>query len=148
MYKFLLLILFISALACEQNNKNTTINDNSDSTTQQKSDNDQLLEEKKTETYQIKAKFVDFNFGDAAHYIFEDESGNKFDFCRIEAQGFQFDLELPEDEVDSENQGFAANNDMKGKWFILEYYKNIEPIYVDGPDGEVLVISNVTTVEE
>ena len=84
----------------------------------------------------------------AAHYIFEDESGNKFDFCRIEAQGFQFDLELPEDEVDSENQGFGINQDLQGKWFLLEYYKNVEPLYVDGPDGEVLVISKVTPVEE
>ena len=148
MYKFLFLILCISAFACEQSNENTTGTNNSDSTALQKRNEDQATEEKKAETYQIKAKFLDFDFGDAAHYIFEDETGNKIDFCRIEAEGFQFEIVLPEEAIDSENQGFGINQDLQGKWFLLEYYKNVEPLYVDGPDGEVLVISKVTPVEE
>ena len=148
MYKFLLLILCISAFACEQSNKTNTDINNSDSTALEKRDNGQSTEEKKAETYQVKAKFLDFDFGDAAHYIFEDETGNKIDFCRIEAEGFQFEIALSEEAIDSENQGFGINQDLQGKWFLLEYYKNVEPLYVDGPDGEVLVISKVTPVEE
>jgi hypothetical protein len=108
-------------------------------------------EEKKTETPKeenkaqaTKMQFVDFSFGDAEHYIFKDEKGKEFEFGRNEDRTIDFAVELSKNETTSENQGFGANKKLLNKWFMIEYTTKKMPLYQDGPEGNVMVITKAT----
>ena len=57
------------------------------------------------ETFQIKAKFVEFMLVDASHYVFEDEEQKEWNFGGCDAPNFIFEEELSEDESNSNNSG-------------------------------------------
>ena len=95
----------------------------------------------------IKAKFVDFQLGDASHYYFTDESGKKWEFAENEDKNFDFAIELPENEITEENQGWGANKDLQGNWFIINYEYKEMPQYQDGPMATLPVIIQVKLVE-
>ena len=90
-------------------------------------------QEANVETYTVNARFVEFVLGDAEHYKFEDESGKMWDFSGCETVNFDFTRELDENEADESNQGWGSNKSLQGKWFMLTYYKNEQPQYIDGP---------------
>ena len=89
----------------------------------------------------ITAKFIAFELGDASHFLFEDESGKSWDFGGNDDKKFTFEEELPADKANTNNQGYTSNKALQGKWFIISYDIKNQPIYPDGPTGEVLVIS-------
>ena len=105
-------------------------------------------EDPKVETFSIKARFTEFHLGDAEHYLFEDESGNSWDFAGSECQKFDFARELNEKEVDESNQGWGSNIDLQGKWFKLSYVKREQPKYIDGPIVMVEIISEAVLIEK
>ncbi len=118
-------------------------------TVESKPDSKQELKpnsEVKTEngTFNITAKFLEFSLGDASHYLFEDGEGKTYDFGRCEADSYIFHRELGESEMNSDNQGFGSNKELKGKWFDITYYEEEQPLYIDGPMGTVKIISKVT----
>lgn len=91
----------------------------------------------------LHAKFVEFELGDASHFIFEDESGEIWDFGGCEGSDCDFAMGLPEEEADESNQGWGSNPDAVGKWFDLLYYETERELYIDGPVGTVYVIAVV-----
>lgn len=109
-------------------------------------------EEKKAETPKeekkgvqtAKMQFLEYAFGDAEHYYFKDEKGNEFQFGRNEDRTIDFAVELPKNEINSENQGFGANKKLLKKWFMVEYTTKRMPMYQDGPEGDVMVITKAT----
>jgi hypothetical protein len=106
--------------------------------------NDSIHEEEPT----LRAKFVEFQFGDAEHYSFEKESGEKvvFDGCNID--NFDFSTELDESEMNETNQGFGSNSELQGKWFILTYITREQPMYIDGPMGTARIINKAVLDKE
>lgn len=130
---FFLSLLFLGSLvACNQpttdNNEKTD-----DSTTHTEKE-----PEKKGKI--VKAKFIEFQLGDASHYIFEDEAGNDLDFGRNEDKQYEFSRELPESEANEENQGWGSRKELQGKWFEIRYETKQLPLYQDGPTGDVDII--------
>ncbi|MFT5834928.1 MAG: hypothetical protein ACI97N_002572 [Cognaticolwellia sp.] len=106
------------------------------------------IEASKTETFTIKATFINFHLGDAEHYLFEDELGKSWDFAGSECDNFDFTHELNEKEADESNQGWGSNKDLQGKWFELTYIKREQPQYIDGPIVTVEIISGAVLVEK
>lgn len=98
----------------------------------------------KTKT--ITAQFVDFSFGDTSHYIFQDQAGKTWDFGGNRASGIELSRELPANEANESNQGWAANKKMVSKWFKLTYEVRTMPLYQDGPMGKVQVIVDLLPV--
>lgn len=90
----------------------------------------------------LNAKFIEFELGDASHYIFEDEYGKAWDFAGCEGPNCDFAMELPAEEADETNQGWSSNSKLQGKWFNLSYYATERELYIDGPVGTVYIISS------
>ncbi len=86
------------------------------------------------------AKFVGMEFGDAAHFLFEDETGKQWDFGASMATNFTF-------EEETEDGGFGPNPELLGKTFTITYETKQEPTYVDGPVGDVMTIIKANLVE-
>lgn len=95
----------------------------------------------------VKAKFKSFEFGDAAYYEFETEAGEAITFNRIDDRSIEFHVDLPEAEINEENQGFGANKELLDKWFTITYETKQEPLYIDGPVGDVLVATKVAAAQ-
>lgn len=93
-----------------------------------------------TATITVTAKFSDFVLGDAEHYIFTDEDGRELDFAGCEAPGINFSAELPEEEINETNQGWGTNKSLQNKWFTIHYITRKQPLYQDGPEGDVNII--------
>jgi hypothetical protein len=133
LFSFVLFVMFAFG-AC--NNQEATQQQTQQGTQQAAAQTEQGAEEVKT----FKAKFVEYSFGDAEHIDFENEAGEVLSFGRCEAENVQFSVELPEAEINDTNQGIGANKALLGKTFELKYAAKQEPLYPDGPEGEVLVI--------
>lgn len=88
----------------------------------------------------LKARFANFQLGDASHFIFTDEKGNEWDFADNQDNNFKFAIELPGDKANEQNQGFASNKELVGKWFTIRYVYKLQPQYQDGPMAKVPVI--------
>ena len=99
------------------------------------------------ELIQLRAKFIEFELGDASHFIFEDEAGEMWDFGGCEAANCDFAEEVPLEQADESNQGWGSNAELQGKWFDLGYYEEERELYIDGPMGTVQVIAEVRGVE-
>ncbi|MFT6961363.1 MAG: hypothetical protein ACJAWV_001077 [Flammeovirgaceae bacterium] len=132
------LILFLSIfLFASCGSKSTTedrkiiVDEIVDETTEIVSEKDE--EVANSEKMTVKAKFVEFQFGDSEHYMFEDESGKEWHFKGNESEEFMFAMELPESEANEDNQGFGSNKDLQSKWFNITYAKREQPAYIDGP---------------
>ncbi|MFM9950973.1 MAG: hypothetical protein ACKV1O_23765 [Saprospiraceae bacterium] len=100
-----------------------------------------------TATQTVKAQFVEFTLGDASHYIFKDEKGQELDFGGCEDTNVQFGVELPENEANETNQGWGANKSLQNKWFNLSYIVRKQPLYPDGPEGDVNIIVKAEEVK-
>lgn len=98
-------------------------------------------------TSKINAKFLLFEMGDAAHFVFEDEVGNPIEFAENKSEAFEFAKGLPEKEADETNQGWTSNPDLVGHWFEIEYSEDVRPLYIDGPEGTVNIIENVQALD-
>jgi len=101
----------------------------------------------KPTTSKIKAKFLSFEMGDAAYFIFEDEAGNPIEFAENKSEAFQFAMGLPEKEANETNQGWTSNPDLVGNWFEIDYSEEIRPLYIDGPEGTVNIIQTVQALD-
>jgi hypothetical protein len=101
------------------------------------------IETKAIESNQLslRGKYLEFWLGDAEHYSFETEAGEKIEFGGCEIDNFEFYRELSESEANSDNQGWGANSKLVGKWFKLTYYEREQPLYQDGPMGMVQIIN-------
>ena len=100
-----------------------------------------------TEIVTIRAKFVEFELGDASHFIFEDETGKIWDFGGNDNTEYQFAQEVPEEEADESNQGWGSDPKLQEKWFDIGYYETEREQYIDGPIGTVFIISEVKPVD-
>jgi len=114
-------------------------------TTEKEEGNTTNTEPKKEEpaTNSLKAKFVNFSLGDAEHYYFEDEKGKSWEFGKVEGNKFTFGAELPKKEANSENQGWGPNKTLQGKWFNIKHETKKMPLFQDGPEGDVAVITSI-----
>ncbi len=121
------------------NERSTDHQDNSDTVLADDAATDEVLT--------LKAKFVDFTLGDAEHYSFEDENGKTWDFGGCEDTSVQFAEELPAEQANESNQGWAANKQLQNQWFELKYVIRQQPLYIDGPVGEVAVILEARMVQ-
>lgn len=101
-----------------------------------------------TEFFKIRARFIEFQLGDAEHYLFVDESGKSWDFSGSECKNVHFNQELSEDEADDKNQGWGSNIELQGKWFELTYIKREQPQYIDGPVITVNIIYDAVAVDK
>jgi hypothetical protein len=123
---------------------------NQSTATDKKEDSTEAKEEPKKEAEAdkgTKLKFVDFAFGDAEHYMFEDEKGKSYEFGKNEDKSIDFIAELSEKETTSENQGFGPDKKLLGKWFYIKFETKRMPQYQDGPEADVMVITSAKTVE-
>lgn len=139
--KSLLLSLFVlislTFIACGGNNENDNSNtdttrDNTTNTTSNSNTNSYAANS-------FKAAFVNFELGDAAHFIFEDENGKRWDFGESMVTNYIFEAETAD--------GFGPNPNLKNKTFMLTYEIKEQPLYVDGPIGEVKIITGAELVE-
>lgn len=102
-----------------------------------------------TSTYiTTKAKYIDFNLGDATHYSFEDEEGKSWEFNGHESTDFEFAIELDVDEINETNQGWGPNKELLNKWFELTVEKREQQLYIDGPTTTALVIVKATQIKK
>ncbi|MFT5338158.1 MAG: hypothetical protein ACI9YL_002174 [Luteibaculaceae bacterium] len=99
-------------------------------------------------SYTLKAKFIDFELGDASHYGFEDETGKMWNFAGCDSKNFEFALELDDAEGTTFNQGWGSNAELQGKWFMLTIVEVEQPEYIDGPMVMAKVIDEALLVEE
>ena len=98
-----------------------------------------------SETYQVKAKFLDFDRGDLDHYLFEDEQGKIWDFAHIANQEtFELKQALPKHLHNDFNKGWDGNDLFQEKWFLLHCQQDQQPLYDGGPVGEVAVVTEAT----
>jgi hypothetical protein len=95
----------------------------------------------------IRAKYLKFWLGDAEHYAFITEAGERISFGGCEVDNFEFYRELSDAEANSDNQGWGANSELVGKWFKLTYYEREQPLYQDGPMGMVQIINKAVLDE-
>lgn len=96
--------------------------------------------------FEIKAKFVDFEMGDVAHYLFEDEHGEIWDFTSCLEQELTFEQLLPKDKQNDFNQGWTSNKMLQGHWFVLECTVEEQPLYPKGSDEFTHVIKSATFI--
>jgi len=92
----------------------------------------------------ITAMFVEFSLGDASHYTFKDKAGKIWDFADCKDKQFTFGIELPASKASTENQGWASNKTLQGKWFELTYEYVTQPEYQDGPMVKVPIITKAS----
>ena len=95
----------------------------------------------------VNARFDEFSLGDASHFMFTDESGAKMDFGGNEDTVYKFAEELPANKANETNQGWTSDKKLQGKMFDITYITRIQPLYIDGPMGEVLIITKATLKE-
>ncbi|OWY20257.1 hypothetical protein C7N43_21885 [Sphingobacteriales bacterium UPWRP_1] len=100
-----------------------------------------------TEPQTVKAQFVNFTLGDAEHYVFKDEKGEELDFGGCDDKNVKFGVELPEKEANETNQGWGANKSLQNKWFNISYIVRKQPLYTEGPEGDVKVIVKAEEVK-
>ena len=93
------------------------------------------------------ARFDEFSLGDASHFMFTDESGAKLDFGGNEDTVYKFAEELPANKANETNQGWTSDKKLQGKLFDITYITRTQPLYIDGPMGEVLIITKATLKE-
>lgn len=136
--------LFLALSACNNNTskEEKIFNAKNDSTLQNVKKNNAT-----DSSLSLKAKFTNFQLGDASHYIFTDEKGNEWDFADSRDINFKFAIELPNDKANEQNQGFAPNKKLVGKWFTIRYVYNTQPQYPDGPMAKVPVIIEAVLVK-
>lgn len=91
-----------------------------------------------------KLKFKDFVFGDAEHFMFEDEKGAEVQFGFCKDKSIEFGIEVKPNDT---NQGFGPNPKLIGKWFEISYTTEKRPLYQDGPEGDVDVILTAKEVK-
>ena len=93
------------------------------------------------------ARFDEFSLGDASHFMFTDESGAKLDFGGNEDTLYKFAEELPANKANETNQGWTSDKKLQGKLFDITYVIRTQPLYIDGPMGEVSIITKATLKE-
>ncbi len=93
------------------------------------------------------ARFDEFSLGDASHFMFTDQSGVKMDFGGNEDTVYKFAEELPANKANETNQGWTSDKKLQGKMFDITYITRTQPLYIDGPIGEVLIITKATLKE-
>ena len=93
------------------------------------------------------ARFDEFSLGDASHFMFTDESGAKLDFGGNEDTLYKFAEELPANKANETNQGWTSDKKLQGKLFDITYIIRTQPLYIDGPMGEVSIITKATLKE-
>ena len=143
--------LAISLMACDNKQNSTKQTDSSKDTISLKNE-----ETKENAEAQIADKnsgklilqFKDFHLGDAEHYVFVSEKGEEIEFGRNEDKSVEFSSELPENEMNSENQGWGANKKLVNQWFEISYQTKKMPLYQDGPEGDVLVITKASPIKK
>lgn len=103
-------------------------------------------ESKVSEYEKIRARYIDFSFGDLPHYIFKTTDGEKeVDFAQNKDN--KIALEIDDAHAD---QGIGINTAMKGKIFDV-YYKNekITPAGWDEDDAmDGMIIYRLEEVNE
>jgi len=153
---FALIVLFLSSCGNKAEHTNSTEPGNhdmdiqvvEDTTSYEDSTYDDSEREYDVEVHVLKAKFVEFDLGDAEHYIFEDEDGQFWDFGGYENNNVDFYVGLSEEEANESNQGWASNEDLVGKWFTINYFDREQQLYIDGPTGWVSIIQSAELLEE
>jgi hypothetical protein len=153
--KNLSILLLISLLvSCSGKNEKTTESDipvETNATSAKEMTEETVVlepeEDQQDGTLTVKAKFIEFNFGDSESYLFEDESGKMWDFAGSQSTKYEFGIELSETEANEDNQGWGSNKDLQGKWFKLTYVTREQEQYIDGPIVAVDVISNAVLIE-
>ena len=155
------MVLSMSLVACKDSNTNQK--DTSVDTTKlkQESEVDKSTDTNKPQETQTNEQsivntndkklilqFKDFHLGDAEHYAFVDERGEEIEFGRNEDKSVAFAVELPEKEMNSENQGWGPNKKLLNQWFEIVYQTKKMPLYQDGPEGDVLVITKVSKAQK
>lgn len=138
-----LLLVFVVAScnntpAKEKETKDTTVVTSIDSSKKPVADSSTKKE------LTITAMFVDFSLGDASHYTFKDKAGKIWDFADCKDKQFSFGIELPASKANTENQGWASNKTLQGKWFELTYEYVTQPEYQDGLMVKVPVITKAS----
>src|SRR5688572_7944445 len=119
MQKIALLFIFTSSLflySCTPDPSDEQQDDDTDSIIETPVDTFQ-----KDTVLQVRAKFINYELGDASHFTFEDEKGNVLDFGGSEDKDHEFAMEVQEDKQNEQNQGWTSNPDFKGKWFNIKY---------------------------
>lgn len=128
-------LLFVALAACQNSGaKQEEATENTEANTETA---DTAKEEK---VLSLHARFVEFTLGDAAHFVFEDKSGNQWDFGGCDDTSLEFAKELSIAETNEINQGWTSNASLQNKWFDLKYVVRQQPMYIDGPIGDVMVI--------
>lgn len=150
---FLTAFIAVICFACGNNaskGKSTTEKTDNTTTTTTPKKEDKTTTDTNADTkdaFEIKAQFVDFNLGDAEHYMFKDDGGHDWDFGKIEDKTYEFAIELPKDKANDQNQGWAANKKLKGKWFNIKYVDKDMRQYEGGPMAKVPVIIKIKEAE-
>lgn len=136
----LLTMLLLCSTACESNN-DTTIS----AASLQPRETLRIPIDSEPVTYEIRAKFLDFEKGDVDHYLFEDEYGNIIDFTDF-ASNDEFELKeaLPSNAHNAFNKGWRGNKFFQGKWFLLQCRHKKQPAYDGGPTMSIKVILNAS----
>lgn len=96
----------------------------------------------------IKARYIGFEFGDLPHFEFENIASNErisFTFMETEDDA-DLIIELPEEEINESNQGFAVNPATLGKTFEIRYTME-EKEYMDIELGEVEVVKAIKQLD-
>lgn len=93
------------------------------------------------ESQTIVARFVEFSFGDAERYLFEDEGNQLWDFSGCFGDNCDFAISLPESQANEMNQGWRMNPHLLGKWFHLTHETRRQSAYLDGPMTDILIIT-------
>ena len=96
------------------------------------------------ESFRIKAKFIDFEMGDIEHYLFEDEQGEIWDFTTCSDEEFNFEKNLSKEQHTSFNKGWASNELLQGRWFLLECGTYEQALYPEGPKDMAQIIEGAT----
>lgn len=128
--------------SCGGNKSDETTDDTTTETITDETNDDNNNDEPKPvheDPNTFNAKFVGFEFHDAPHFFFEDESGKKWDFGSVMVTDYTF-------ETESED-GFVPNPELIGKTFKIKYITKDQPLYTDGPIGEVKVVVAASLVE-
>lgn len=142
-----LLFLFLSIFLFASCGSTTTTEVETDVVDETTTIASEETEVKNPDKMTVKVKFVEFQLGDLEHYIFEDESGKRWDFAGNDSEDFLLSEELLDSETTDENQGYGSNKELQGKWFDVTYVKREQPQYIDGPMATVEVISEIKLAE-
>lgn len=128
--------------ANKSNNNNETEKENTELTKEDQPDETKVnISDGKDKIFT--GTFVEFSLGDRPYYDFKGDNGETTSFMRCEDKDYVFERELSDEELTDENQGFGSNEDYVGKQFKLTYEVRQEAEYIDGPIGDVKVITKV-----